>query len=268
MSQAFSSRKSSRPLSLNLRIDQACDRFELAWQAGERPRIGDYLVDTPEPERSALLRELVALDIDYRRQKGEQPKAEDYQALLPPAQLASLLDAATVVKEDLSPAHSVLATDPAAPAATPVAGPARLRCPHCHNPIQLSDARPDEVLCPACGGSFRVREAQQTTTAGGMFAIQANRQAQEILGEKKRAEDNAAEARANAAEARANLYIAQMKLPQRAWEDGNVAYVLELLEAQRPKHVGERDLRGWEWYYQDRLCHDDLRTFRGTPIRS
>ena len=23
------------------------------------------------------------------------------------------------------------------------------------------------------------------------------------------------------------------------------------------------DLRGWEWYYQDRLCHQELRTFRG-----
>jgi hypothetical protein len=38
-----------------------CDRFELAWQASQRPRIEDYLDDTPEPERSILLRELVAL---------------------------------------------------------------------------------------------------------------------------------------------------------------------------------------------------------------
>jgi hypothetical protein len=44
----------------------------------------------------------------------------------------------------------------------------RIRCPHCHNPIQLSDDRPDEVLCPACGSTFRVREARQTTTAGTM----------------------------------------------------------------------------------------------------
>jgi hypothetical protein len=38
------------------------------------------------------------------------------------------------------------------------------RCPHCHNPIRLSDDRSDEVLCPACGGSFRVRDAQETIT--------------------------------------------------------------------------------------------------------
>src|SRR5262249_35172870 len=36
--------------------------------------------------------------------------------------------------------------------------------PHCHNPIELSDDRSDEVLCPGCGGSFRVREAWPTTT--------------------------------------------------------------------------------------------------------
>jgi serine/threonine protein kinase/WD40 repeat protein/Tfp pilus assembly protein PilF len=43
-----------------------------------------------------------------------------------------------------------------------------IRCPHCQNPIHLSDKRPEEVLCPACGSSFRVREAQHTSTAGGM----------------------------------------------------------------------------------------------------
>src|SRR5262249_35755546 len=43
-----------------------------------------------------------------------------------------------------------------------------LRCPHCHNPIHLADDRSDEVLCPGCGGSFRVCEARQTTTADAM----------------------------------------------------------------------------------------------------
>jgi serine/threonine protein kinase len=38
-------------------------------------------------------------------------------------------------------------------------------CPHCHNPIRFSDTQSEEVLCPTCGGSFRVRESPQTTTA-------------------------------------------------------------------------------------------------------
>jgi hypothetical protein len=43
-----------------------------------------------------------------------------------------------------------------------------LRCPHCHNPVVLGGQQPDEVLCPACGGSFRVRETRQTTTTEAM----------------------------------------------------------------------------------------------------
>jgi serine/threonine-protein kinase len=38
----------------------------------------------------------------------------------------------------------------------------RCRCPHCHNPLQLADDGPDEVLCLACGSSFRSREARPT----------------------------------------------------------------------------------------------------------
>ena len=43
------------------RINEVCNRFELAWKAQEEPRIDDYLGDWAEPERSALLRELLAV---------------------------------------------------------------------------------------------------------------------------------------------------------------------------------------------------------------
>jgi hypothetical protein len=76
MSQASSSRKSSGSLSLNLRIDEACDRFELAWQAGQRPSIEDYLGDTPEPERSALLREFAEARGRRRRVQQGDPQPE------------------------------------------------------------------------------------------------------------------------------------------------------------------------------------------------
>jgi serine/threonine protein kinase len=46
-------------------------------------------------------------------------------------------------------------------------GARRLRCPHCHNPIQLADDR-DEVLCPGCGSSFRIRDARGTSTTAPM----------------------------------------------------------------------------------------------------
>jgi hypothetical protein len=69
--------------SLLQRVDEICDRFEDAWKAGQRPRIEDYLSDMPEPERSALLRELIALDIAYRRQAEETPELEYYHNRFP-----------------------------------------------------------------------------------------------------------------------------------------------------------------------------------------
>jgi serine/threonine protein kinase len=69
------------------RLDIVCDRFEAAWKTaaatGQRPRIAEYLGDTLEPQRSALVRELIVLDIHYRCQAGEQPQAEEYRAWLP-----------------------------------------------------------------------------------------------------------------------------------------------------------------------------------------
>src|SRR5271166_745997 len=34
------------------------------------------------------------------------------------------------------------------------------------------------------------------------------------------------------------------------------------LEGERPRQ-GETDLRGFEWFYLNRLCHSDLRTLKG-----
>jgi serine/threonine protein kinase len=71
------------PPSVLRRLDALCERFEDAWQVGQRPRIDDYLSEAEEPERDRLLRELIALDIDYRRQLGEKPEAHDYHQWLP-----------------------------------------------------------------------------------------------------------------------------------------------------------------------------------------
>jgi serine/threonine protein kinase len=65
------------------RIDDVCDRFEAAWRAGRLPRIEDCLGETPEPERSALLGELLVVDLAYRRRRGERPTPEEYRRRFP-----------------------------------------------------------------------------------------------------------------------------------------------------------------------------------------
>ncbi len=61
----------------------ACDQFGAAWKAGTPPRVEDFLTQVPEPARPVLLRELLAQDINYRRQHGEHPRAEDYAGRFP-----------------------------------------------------------------------------------------------------------------------------------------------------------------------------------------
>ena len=58
------------------------------------------------------------------------------------------------------------------------------------------------------------------------------------------------------------LYIAQMNLAKRAWDEGNVNRVVELLDLSRP-HPGQPDLRSFEWFYLDRLSHGELLTLKG-----
>jgi tetratricopeptide (TPR) repeat protein len=67
------------------RLEEACCRFEEAWQAGRPPRLEDFAAGAERDERLALLRELLRLEVYYRRQAGEGPSAADYQTRFPEA---------------------------------------------------------------------------------------------------------------------------------------------------------------------------------------
>jgi serine/threonine protein kinase len=68
---------------LKKRVDQACDRFEKAWKDRQGPRIEAYLAEVPEPEQMPLLRELLALELELRRNVGETPTPEEYLGRFP-----------------------------------------------------------------------------------------------------------------------------------------------------------------------------------------
>jgi len=72
---------------LPLHLDQVCDRFEedckKAGAASPLPRVEDYLGETPEPERRALILELIALEVAYRRRRGESLQLAEYQQRFP-----------------------------------------------------------------------------------------------------------------------------------------------------------------------------------------
>src|SRR5262245_43036488 len=109
----------STTLRMADRLDRACDRFEAAWRAGERPAVEDYLGEAAGAERSALLFELIAADLEWRRRRGERPDPADYLARFPghaDGLAAAFREAET--QEFPSPSPAWAGTPPPAGAAT------------------------------------------------------------------------------------------------------------------------------------------------------
>jgi eukaryotic-like serine/threonine-protein kinase len=61
------------------------------------------------------------------------------------------------------------------------------------------------------------------------------------------------------------LYAIRMREMQSALEKDRIDTVSELLDSQKPERTGGIDLRGFEWYYLDRLRHGELLTLEGHP---
>jgi eukaryotic-like serine/threonine-protein kinase len=71
------------PLSLEVKVDQFCTRFEAAWKAGARPCIEEVLGDLNGAERPVVLRELILLDVYYRQRQGESCQPANYHRRFP-----------------------------------------------------------------------------------------------------------------------------------------------------------------------------------------
>jgi WD40 repeat protein/tRNA A-37 threonylcarbamoyl transferase component Bud32 len=80
------------------------------------------------------------------------------------------------------------------------------------------------------------------TVISSFFAVQANRRATEVA---------------------RRLYVSDMLLVQRAWEEEQFDRARRLLDRQEPARTGGEELRGFEWYYWDRLCRDGLPVLQG-----
>src|SRR5271165_403555 len=65
------------------RVDAVCQRFEAELRDGYAPRVEDFVAQADSPQRVALLRELIALDVELRRDRGERPDPRHYRARFP-----------------------------------------------------------------------------------------------------------------------------------------------------------------------------------------
>jgi serine/threonine-protein kinase len=105
--------------SLSRLCNAVCDRFEAAWRGvapgGPRPVLSRFLPELPEPDRSVILRELILLDVHYRRLAGEPCAANHYLepfAGLDPAWLFQALQAGAAVRPIASTASGSVSSAP------------------------------------------------------------------------------------------------------------------------------------------------------------
>jgi len=106
------------------------------------------------------------------------------------------------------------------------------------------------------------KEAKEQEKKALIARDEAETQRKEAKEQEKKALIARDEAKRQRDVARGTAYVAHMSLAQREWDGTHVARVLDLLEDERPSE-GETDLRGFEWFYLNRLCHFDLRTLKG-----
>jgi WD40 repeat protein/predicted Ser/Thr protein kinase len=83
MSEPSLASNGEAPLELVRRVDRVCNRFEAAWRVGRPLAVEECLAGWEEPERSVLLRELILLEVYYRRRPGESGGAADYRGRFP-----------------------------------------------------------------------------------------------------------------------------------------------------------------------------------------
>jgi WD40 repeat protein/serine/threonine protein kinase len=116
-------------------------------------------------------------------------------------------------------------------------------------------------------------QARQAEVEQRAAAVQSEQVAQEERVKAQRQRDEAQrqrdevqalneQLRATQDKLRSRTYAAEINLAQHAFEAGVSRRTRDLLEKHRPR-VGETDLRGFEWNYLDRLCHQDLLTLKG-----
>jgi tetratricopeptide (TPR) repeat protein/tRNA A-37 threonylcarbamoyl transferase component Bud32 len=179
-------------LAAVLRVDQ-----QQRWRLGQHIPAEQYLQGYPEVAADAeAALDMVYAEFRLRRELGPAMEVEAFlgrfpdlaeqlqiqldfgQALITTPETPSVAPQGQANPPGLepkaaqtSPEEATVRMDPPTAPLEPgwPTKPARqFRCPHCHNPIQLADQRSDEVLCPGCGGSFRVCDARPTTASGSM----------------------------------------------------------------------------------------------------
>lgn len=150
--------------SFQSQIDMLCDRFQAAWKTDSPPDLATYLLDIKEASRQAAFHKLLHVELELRQARGDSPTLYEYQRRFPEK-------AALVAQAFHSLRRRELDT-----IATPLAHVTtgfHVRCPHCHNPIELvPDAELESIHCHSCGSDFSLTSDAGAATHDARSVVQ------------------------------------------------------------------------------------------------
>ncbi|MCA8999697.1 MAG: hypothetical protein KDA80_22060 [Planctomycetaceae bacterium] len=137
-------------------LDALCDRFEADVLAGKSPQIEVYLTEIREEAQAELFEELLRVEIHHRTEAGKIVRQSDYRKRFP--LFGELITRLIPVEQPALDETSVIC----------------IRCPHCHQGIELLPEESfQDVTCDSCGSNFNLLSDTETlpqqTGAGQMI---------------------------------------------------------------------------------------------------
>jgi WD40 repeat protein/serine/threonine protein kinase len=93
-----------------------------------------------------------------------------------------------------------------------------------------------------------------------IYALDKERKERVALAAARIAEERAKE---EELQARRQAYRAQLSRAWDKWQETQIGMAIDFLEELKPKSADQKDLRGFEWYYLNKLCHSDVGTIPG-----
>lgn len=155
------STKDQLSLEVSRQVDRLCDEFERLLRSDSQIAFRQFVERVDPLGRQALLEELVALTMSWLRGAGHDDATDKLFAANPD------------LVEELSPILKDTAETVAHSLINPTRAGLQVRCPHCHNPIELlPDAELESLNCNSCGSDFSlINDSMATRAAREIAAI-------------------------------------------------------------------------------------------------
>ena len=174
---------SQASMEIRREIDACCQAFENAWKNGHAPAMEQFVAGVRPSGRIEVIRELLFIEISYRRNGDGRPLTDSQICALHPGLMPDIAEQAKLIHGRKSSNISGEAVTQMLAASGTEHEPTiehksnksrksqasgsrglHIRCPHCSNPVELLTDTPFEsITCQACGSAFSLVDEEEPT---------------------------------------------------------------------------------------------------------